>query len=159
MPPRVSIIVPVYNGGRFILSALATVAAQTLTDWQIIVVDDGSIDDTAPLLLQASPDPRRKVLHQANLGRSAARNQGLKVAQAAIVAFLDVDDAWSPTYLAEMCAALDEAPRAVAAFCGWRYTDEAGQGRPQTILLSQQDLSRFDEELFWRNSIPSSSLV
>lgn len=159
MPARVSIIVPVYNGGRHILSALATVRAQTFTGWELIVVDDGSTDDTAARLAQSPPDQRQQVIHQANAGRSGARNRGLASAQGDIIAFLDVDDTWNSSYLTQMCAALDQAPGAVAAFCGWQYSDESDRPLPQVVFLTQRDVSRLDQELIWRNSIPSSSLV
>src|SRR5712692_4951140 len=159
MPPRVSIIVPVYNGGRYILSALATVRAQTFSDWELIVVDDGSTDEMAAIVAQSPRDERRHVIRQINSGRSSARNRGLAGARGELVAFLDVDDAWQPTYLARMCAALDQAPQAVAAACGWQYMDEAGQPLPQRVLLSEQEASRLAEDLSWRNSLVPSGLV
>src|SRR5262245_47074474 len=159
MPPRVSIIVPVFNGSRFILSLLETVQAQTLTDWELIIVDDGSTDGLEGLLAQAPPDKRRRLVHQANTGLSSARNHGLAAAQADLAAFLDVDDAWRPTYLATMCAALAQTPQAVAAFCGWQYMDAAGQPLPQTVLLSSSEAGRLADDLAWRNSIVPSSLV
>src|SRR5258708_4888702 len=120
MQPIMSIIIPVYNGERFITAAMESVQAQTLADWELIVVDDGSTDATPIILAEAAVDERRRVVRQDNAGLAAARNWGLAEATAPYVAFLDADDRWHPSYLAEMCAALDKAPRAPAAFTGWR---------------------------------------
>src|SRR5690349_6033996 len=109
MPPQVSIIVPVFNGCRFIAQILETVRAQTQSDWELLIVDDGSTDDLDAALAQAPPDARRRVVRQSQSGRSRARNRGLAEAQSDLVAFLDVDDAWQPNYLAAMCAALHQA--------------------------------------------------
>src|SRR3954470_5429616 len=102
MPPLVSIVMPVYNGALYLPDALATVSSQTLTDWELIVVDDGSIDTTPNILAAAPADDRRRVIRQANTGLAAARNRGLAEAGAPYLAFLDVDDRWHPSYLAEM---------------------------------------------------------
>ena len=154
-----SIILPVYNGSRFLASALETVRAQTFAGWELIVVDDGSVDDTAAQLDQMPPDDRWHIIHQANLGLAAARNRGLAAAVGEYAAFLDVDDEWHPSYLAQMCAALDGAPEAVAACAGWQYVDEGGGRLPQTMRLSPELLAQLAEELPWRNAILPSALV
>jgi GT2 family glycosyltransferase len=159
MPPSISITVPVFNGSRFIPNLIDTVRAQTRSDWELIIVDDGSTDDLDTPLGQAPPDTRRHVVRQPNSGLSSARNRGLAQAQGELVAFLDVDDAWRPTYLSAMCAALDQAPQAVAAFCGWQYMDPAGQALPQTVLLSQSEADRLASDLAWRNSLVPSGVV
>jgi glycosyltransferase involved in cell wall biosynthesis len=159
MPPRVSIIVPVFNGSRFVLDLIDTVRAQTLSDWELIIADDGSTDDLDTPLARAPLDERRHLVRQPNLGLARARNRALAEAAADLVAFLDVDDAWQPTYLATMCAALEQAPRAVAAFCGWQYMDAAGQPLPQTVVLSQSEAGRLAEDLTWRNSLVPSGVV
>src|SRR6266496_2052417 len=112
MQPIISIIIPVYNGDTYLDAAMKSVQAQTLTDWELIVIDDGSIDDTAAILANAAPDYRRTVIHQENTGLAGARNRGLAVARSELVAFLDVDDEWHPSYLAQMQAALASVPEA-----------------------------------------------
>ncbi len=159
MPPSVSVILPVYNGGRYLAGALATIQAQTSPSWELIVVDDGSTDDTENILAQAPPDPRRIVIHQKNKGLAGARNRGLAAARSGIVAFLDVDDEWHPSYLAQMQAALATAPEAVAAFAGWQYLDETGQLLPQSVLLPSVQIERLDQELTWHNAILPSALT
>lgn len=155
----ISVIVPVHNGGRYLPSALATVQAQTCADWELIIVNDGSTDDTAAILARLAPDERRLVISQSNTGLANARNRGLSTARGAYVAFLDVDDAWDPSYLGHMCAALDANPEAVAAFAGWQYMDESGALLPQAVVLSAAQVAQLDQELSWRNAILPSALV
>ncbi len=93
-----SVIIPVYNGERFLAETLRSVFAQTLLPDEIIVVDDGSTDGTAALvarLAATAPAPVR-YLYQENRGPAAARNTGIKQAQGATLAFLDADDLWTP---------------------------------------------------------------
>ncbi|MEP7358074.1 MAG: glycosyltransferase family A protein, partial [Anaerolineales bacterium] len=157
--PSVSIILPVFNGEKFIAGALATVQAQTLTGWELIVVDDGSTDATPAILAAADAGERRRVIRQANAGLAAARNRGLAEARAPYVAFLDVDDRWHPSYLSEMRAALEAAPRAAAAFAGWGCIDDDGRPLPQRALLSPEQTARLPSDLKWRNAILPSALV
>jgi glycosyltransferase involved in cell wall biosynthesis len=157
--PTVSIILSVYNGGRFIESALTNVRGQTLLDWQLIVVEDGSTDQTAAILANTPSDARLQIIRQRNMGLAAARNRGISAASANYLAFIDVDDRWHPTYLQQMCAALDQAPSAVAAFAGWRYMDDAGRPLPQTALLSPSQAAKLATDLYWRNAILPSAVV
>jgi glycosyltransferase involved in cell wall biosynthesis len=159
MPPLISIVMPVYNGALYLADALATVSSQTLTDWELIVVDDGSMDTTPDILKAAAADDRRRVIRQANAGLAAARNRGLAEAGAPHLAFLDVDDRWHPSYLAEMVSALDRTPASVAAFAGWRCIDDAGRPLPQQMLLSPEQTARLRADLCWRNAILPSAVV
>ena len=100
--PLVSIITPVYNAARWLPDTLASVRAQTLTDWEQILVDDCSTDESSSILeAAAAEDPRFRVLRApGNLGPSAARNQALEAARGRYIAFLDADDIWLPEKLA-----------------------------------------------------------
>src|SRR5690349_20120509 len=89
--PAVSVVVPCYNGGRFIDGLLATLAAQTFRDFEIIIVDDGSNEETQRKL--ESLDPSITVIRQRNQGPGAARNTGLRQARGEFVLPLDCDDA------------------------------------------------------------------
>lgn len=91
-PPLVSVIIPVYNGERFLAAALRSVLAQEYSPLEIIVVDDGSTDATRAIARRFGDDVR--YVYQARRGPAAARNTGLRLAQGEVVAFLDVDDAW-----------------------------------------------------------------
>lgn len=99
--PSVSVIIPAYNVAAFINETLASVFAQTFTDFEVIVVNDGSPDTEE---LDRAIQPYRERIHylsQNNRGASAARNTGLHAARGELIAFLDADDLWSPNYLEE----------------------------------------------------------
>ena len=92
----ISIIIPLYNAARFIAETLQSVQAQTYTDWECIVVDDGSTDNGAEIVLgMAKADTRIRYVYQSNAGPSAARNHGLRLAKGDYIQFLDADD-WFP---------------------------------------------------------------
>lgn len=95
--PSVSVIIPTYNRGWTLRAAIDSVLAQTYRDFELIVVDDGSTDDTAEILQSYGPDIQ--VLRQANAGVSAARNTGVRSAKGDFIAFLDSDDRWLPDKL------------------------------------------------------------
>jgi GT2 family glycosyltransferase len=108
---------------------------------------------------EATNDKRRRVVRQENAGPSTARNRGLAEATAPYVAFLDVDDRWHPSYLSEMCAALDNAPGAAAALAGWRGIDDAGSALAQHASISPQQAAQLIADLKWRNAILPSAVV
>ena len=103
--PRVSIVIAVYNGAATVGRALASVFAQTYTDYEVIVVNDGSTDDTAAVLARFGE--RIRVITQGNRGLSAARNAGVRASTGEYVAFLDDDDEWMPEKLARCVPVLD----------------------------------------------------
>ena len=92
--PLVSVIVPVYNGARFIAEAVQSIAAQGYASLEIIVVDDGSTDETAEIVARLGRDVR--YVFQDNAGPGAARNRGVRDASGELIAFLDADDLWAP---------------------------------------------------------------
>lgn len=100
--PAVSVVMPVYNGSRFLDRAVASLRAQTFPDWELIAVDDASTDDSAARLdAQAETDPRVCVFrHSTNRGPSAARNTALQKARGKWIAYLDCDDEFYPDHLA-----------------------------------------------------------
>ena len=105
--PLVSVIIPVYNGGRYLRSALESVFAQTYQPIEVIVVDDGSADDSG-VIAQSFPDVR--YIHQENQGVAAARNNGLEAARGEFLAFLDQDDLWTPEKLKLQISQLQSDP-------------------------------------------------
>ncbi len=103
LAPRAAVIVPVFNGERFVRATLDSVRAQSVRALEIVVVDDGSTDSTQRLLREmAAEDPRVVVLAQDNAGVAAARNRGAAATTAPILAFCDADDWWDPVFL-ERC--------------------------------------------------------
>jgi len=112
--PEVSVVIPAYNAGRTITAALASVFAQTYRDFEVIVVDDGSTDDT-PRRLADWADYRVVVVRQPNSGPAHARNEAIARARGRLVAFLDADDIWLPRKLERQVAYYRRFPTAVAA--------------------------------------------
>lgn len=108
--PTVSIIVPTYNRAAYILEALDSVFVQTYSDYEIIVVDDGSTDNTAEVLKTLVDQDKIHYVHQENGGESAARNHGIRLAQGKYIAFLDSDDLFLPSKLEKQVTFLDDHP-------------------------------------------------
>ncbi|HEX7090796.1 MAG TPA: glycosyltransferase family A protein [Longimicrobiales bacterium] len=127
--PAVSVIIPTYNRAAYLEAAVRSVLAQTHRPAEVIIVDDGSVDDTAAICMSL-PEPVRYV-RQENAGVSAARNRGLREAKGEYVALLDSDDVWHATKLETQLAALQKFPTAGWCTCACDVIDEHGaQLRP-----------------------------
>lgn len=127
--PLVSIIIPAYNVEPWIGEALASVLAQTVTDWECVIINDGSTDDTE--FVAKSLDPRIRLITQKNAGVSAARNRGLEIAQGQFVAFLDADDVWHPQALEIMLAPLQLDADCALTWANFvRFRDKTNQYLP-----------------------------
>jgi len=98
MPPRFSIVIPTFNRSSSVLETLQSCFNQTYDDFEVILVDDGSTDDTEAVLATIE-DPRLLVVKQQNAGPAAARNHGMRMAKGEYIAFLDSDDSWYPGFL------------------------------------------------------------
>jgi glycosyltransferase involved in cell wall biosynthesis len=121
---RVSVIIPSYNYAQFLPSAVESALAQTRAAHEIIVVDDGSTDDTPQVL--ARYGQRIRALQQPNQGLSAARNSGAQMASGELLAFLDSDDTWLPTKLERQVARVEADPAVGLVHCGVSEVDRAG---------------------------------
>lgn len=108
---QISIIMPLYNKENLVLSSIASVQAQTFSDWELVVVDDGSTD-AGPEQVAALGDARIRLIRQANGGVSAARNRGIAEARCELLAFLDADDTWLPGFLQAIAALARDFPQA-----------------------------------------------
>lgn len=123
--PIVSIIIPTYNRAALVQQAIASVLAQTYTDFECIVVDDGSLDDTKAALQPLIAGARIHYAHQPNAGLSAARNHGLRLARGAYISFLDDDDLYEPRKLARQVEYMKAHPDAMLVHCWFRkFSDQ-----------------------------------
>jgi GT2 family glycosyltransferase len=127
--PAVSVIIPLYNKSRYIGRAVESVLHQTYTDFELIIVDDGSTDD-GPGICGSYTDDRLRLVRQDNAGPGAARNRGIAESRAAYLAFLDADDEWMPDFLATCLDALRTNPTcgiaAASHFLGELRQDMSG---------------------------------
>jgi glycosyltransferase involved in cell wall biosynthesis len=121
--PKVSVITPVYNGESYIDTAINSLLSQTLQDWELIVVDDGSTDST-PQILEKFKDQRIRIIRQQNAGEARARNVGLHNVTGEYVALLDADDFYFPTALEELSAFLDSHPQYDVVYSDGQICDE-----------------------------------
>lgn len=146
MKPRVSIIVPVYKVGQYLARCIDSVLGQSFQDWELILVDDGSPDESGAICdAYASADSRIRAIHQANAGVSAARNAGLDAISGDLVAFLDGDDWWHEEHLSTLTQ-LMERYQADITGCGFvRTTDRA----PRTGFADSVHVLTRDETLAW----------
>lgn len=129
-PVLVSVVIPTYDGAAHAAETLRSVRAQTHPLIEIIVVDDGSMDDTVATVQVVAPQAR--IVQQSNAGVSSARNTGLRAARGQVVCFLDQDDVWHPLHLAEQLRCLAEAPEAgvvVSPYQHW-HADAQGHHKP-----------------------------
>ena len=118
---RFSVIIPLYNKAPYVSKAIGSVLAQTFTDYELVVVDDGSRDDSAEMAAKAMDGRANcRLIRQENAGVSMARNNGVAASQGDYLCFLDADDWWEPTFLAEMSKLIAEFPE--AGIYGTNYT-------------------------------------
>ncbi len=126
---KVSVVVPLYNKAAYIGRALRTALAQTHAPMEILVVDDGSTDDSLAAVA-AVADPRIRVISQPNAGPGPARDRGIRAARGEAVALLDADDAWAPGCLAALVALLRDYPDAGVAGVGCAVVGPDGRATP-----------------------------
>ncbi|MDR3534604.1 MAG: glycosyltransferase [Rhodopila sp.] len=118
--PTISVIIPLYNGGRFIAQALDSVFAQSLPPTEVIVVDDGSTDDGPEIVARYAAQHSLVLLRKANGGQSSARNFGISHSQGRLIALLDQDDIWYPDHLEELSRPFFEDTYRTL---GWTYSN------------------------------------
>ncbi|HVN90874.1 MAG TPA: glycosyltransferase [Candidatus Binataceae bacterium] len=157
--PLISVVIPVYNGANSIGRAVASVLEQSLTNFEIIVVDDGSTDSTREALQPFVPHLR--LLEQTNAGPAAARNAGIAIARGEYIAFLDSDDAWLPDKLQLLVDAIERNPAAVLAFSDVIPTDDHGLPLADSLIGSRFAHAPSMEEMLacWWPIYPSAVLI
>lgn len=123
--PKVSVVTPAYNAMKYLPATLESILQQTFTDFEVLIVDDGSTDNIVQWAT-GLVDPRVRFFSQANQGVSVARNTAIAHAQGEYVAFLDADDLWEPTKLAKQVRCLDENPEVGLVHSWMVFIDEQG---------------------------------
>ena len=122
---KVSVIIPVYNAEKYIAATVQSVLSQTYRNFEIIIVDDGTPDNSVKICQQFN-DSRIKIVHQKNRGLPGARNTGIRHAQGDYLAFLDADDIWLPEKLEKHVEHLDNSPTVGISFCYSAFINEKG---------------------------------
>jgi glycosyltransferase involved in cell wall biosynthesis len=141
--PLVSVVIPCYNHGQYLGDAIQSILQQTYSNYEIIVVDDGSQDNT-----RAVADVfkgKLRYIWQENQGLSVARNTGIQAAQGELIGLLDADDLYEPEYLSELVAALKQHKSSDAIYCGFKYIDLDNQ------LLPKKIIKVFQKDQFYSN--------
>ncbi|MCL7945676.1 glycosyltransferase [Marinobacter sp. ATCH36] len=133
----VSVVTPTYNRARFLPDAVASVLAQTYADLELIVLDDGSVDDTREVLEPFLADRRVRYFYQENQGQSHARNHALEQATGDFIAFLDSDDLWTPDKLKKQLAVLNANPDVDIVHGDEAMIDEQG------VVSSLENMKRY----------------
>ena len=154
--PLISVVIPAHNAAKYLCETLESVRAQTFRDYETIVVDDGSSDNTAELAERFSGV---RCLRQKNRGASAARNAGIGAARGTYIAFLDADDLWLPEKLEKQAKGL-EANRAAWIYCDALVFDSATR---RTVCRIGERIRLQEGEVLWplllRSFIPSATPV
>jgi glycosyltransferase involved in cell wall biosynthesis len=155
--PAFSIITPVFNAGVYLKRTVESALRQSYSDFELILIDDGSTDDAIEGVLRA-PDPRIRVLRQANQGAPSACNSGLKVARGPYIALLDQDDLWSAEKLARHFETFRQYPEVDLTFTWTAYIGERDQDLGLPVRRWRGKITF--EELLVDNAIgPTSSAV
>ncbi|MBE9582301.1 MAG: glycosyltransferase [Proteobacteria bacterium] len=159
--PLVSVIVPTFNCRDFIVQALQSILNQTYPKIEVIVIDDGSTDDTQSVLSPFRRDKRIKYFYQSNAGQAAARNKGLSLANGTYIAFLDADDQWQPTKIAKQIAQLSHSRNGVV-YSNFQIIDGVTGKSIAYHRGTRYEQLRYGKVTYWLsffNFIPFSSVM
>lgn len=124
--PIISVIIPVFNGEKTIKETIESVLDQTFTDWELLVINDGSQDATLQII-STFQDSRLKVFSYLNSGLCVTRNRGISLAKGEYISFIDADDLWTVDKLELQLKALEENPQVAVAYSWTNHIDESGQ--------------------------------
>ncbi len=144
----VSVIIPAYNCDRYIKDAIASVFAQTYTDYELIIVDDGSTDDTAQII--KSYGDRINYIYQSNQGVAQARNTGLAAAKGKYIAFLDQDDFFYPQKLASQVELMEQKPHLGMIGSGWDIVNSQGKALDTVRPWSESRELDIQDIIVWK---------
>jgi glycosyltransferase involved in cell wall biosynthesis len=155
--PRVSVIIPVYNGSQYLAEAVESVLAQTYTDYEIIVADDGSTTDSPRGALEKFGD-KVTLLEFPHRGICATRNEAIQKSQGELIALLDSDDLWLPNKLELQVAYLDEHPEYALVYS--YSTNFTNESKDEVALVKKVDFEGWTfVDLFTKNSFGNSTIV
>src|SRR5215216_1764150 len=152
---KVSAIIPTYNSARYLTEAVDSVLAQTVEDVEVVVIDDGSTDETE--LLMRGYGSRVRYLRQQNGGVARARNRGIEESRGQYVAFLDADDVWVPNKLERQVAALEKGPGHRACYSA--FTVATMELSPTGINQSKRRGPALEDLLLRGNTVGTPSTV
>jgi len=153
--PLISVVIPTYNHGQFIEEAIESVLAQTYKNLEVIVIDDGSTDNTRQALEKYNKEIN--YIYQKNIGVSSARNRGISVAKGELIAFLDSDDAWLPEKLELQADLMSENKSISLVACGVYITDYLGGIKREWTPKNPLTHTEFLGQLRIRNDFINSS--
>ena len=165
MKPRYSIIVPLYNKAPYVKRALESIVSQTFTDWECIIVDDGSTDESIKVVQDFILDvscmmydvcEKIKVIQQENAGVAAARNNGVAISNGEYVCFLDADDWWEPTWLEEMDKLIQEYPDAGLYATNYVYYKP---GKTHVALNLKRGYMNYPDAYLYDLTMPVTSIT
>ncbi|MDD4138029.1 MAG: glycosyltransferase [Methanoregula sp.] len=160
--PVVSVIIPVYNGQRYLAETIDSVIAQNMTDWEIIAVNDGSTDRSPAILEEYTrKEPGRiRFVTVKNGGVSRARNAGVALARGTFIAFIDQDDLWAPEKIGQQVAQFNNNEKLGLSFTNESIIDETGTVVLENVLkLGPRQHGKIFECLLFDNFIPISSVM
>lgn len=145
--PQISVVIPLYNKERYIKRTLDSVLAQTFQNFEIIIVNDGSTDQS-PRIVEQYDDPRIRLINQENAGVSAARNRGIKETKAELIAFLDADDEWLPVFLDTVRSLVERHPKGGLYATSYFFASDNGSRR-------QARIRGIPQQVGWEGIIPN----
>jgi len=157
--PEASVVMAAKNYARFLPAAVESVLAQTVADWELVIIDDGSTDETPAAVGPFLADRRVRYVRSDRLGQSRAKNLGVGLSRGKVIAFLDADDVWKPTKLEKQLALLRAKPEVGVAFCLRELIDESGAVIPQRGRPSSPPAGFVLDHIFVQNFVCFSSVA